>query len=69
MAKLNGNREEREGLGIIQIFGGGWREKEGGGRREEGEVEELEECSGKRGWMRAEKGGVWFGGFSWEWPA
>lgn len=31
-----------------------------------GEVEELEESGGKRGWMRAEKGGVWFGEKSWE---
>lgn len=31
-----------------------------------GDVEELEERGGKRGCMRAEKGGVWFGGFSWE---
>lgn len=37
-----------------------------GGSRGEGEGEELEERGGKRGWMRAEKGGVWFGGFSWE---
>lgn len=44
-------------------------ERERGGSRVEGEGEEFEESSGKRGWMRAEKGGVWFGGFSWEWPA
>jgi hypothetical protein len=31
-----------------------------------GEVEGFVERSGKRGWMRAEKGGVWFGGFGWE---
>lgn len=66
MAKLNGNREERRVIGIIPIFGGGWREQEGRGSRGEGEGEELVESSGKRGWMRAEKGGVWFGGFSWE---
>lgn len=36
------------------------------GSRGEGEGEELVESGGKRGWMRAEKGGVWFGGFSWE---
>lgn len=66
MAKLNGNREEREELGIIPIFGGGSREKERRGSRGEGEVEELVERGGKRGWMRAEKGGVWFGGFGWE---
>lgn len=66
MSKLNGNREERRGLGIIPIFGGGWREKEGRGSIGEGEVEELVERGGKRGCERAEKGGVWFGGFGWE---
>lgn len=54
------------GIGIIPIFGGCWREQEGRGSRVEGEAEELEESSGKRGCERAEKGGVWFGEQSWE---
>ena len=66
MAELNGNRGEREELGIIPIFGVGSREKESRGRRVEGEVEDLEERRGKRGCERAEKGGVWFGEKSWE---
>lgn len=36
---------------------------------EEREGEGFVERRGKRGCERAEKGGVWFGGFSWEWPA
>lgn len=36
------------------------------GSRGEGEDEEFVESSGKRGWLRAEKGGVWFGEKFWE---
>lgn len=55
LAKLNGNRGERRGLGIIPIFGGWWRVREtrkyrrGRGRRIGGERRKERLDEGRKG--------------------